>query len=79
MSEVNIDIAVKCEVCGKNVEVINAYIYSSCLTVTVKPHNCGNQRFVDFLLSEAQTSGEDRIAKWLEMKKLEYELKNNIV
>lgn len=79
MSKVNIDLAVKCKVCGDDIEVTNAYIYSSCLTVTVKPHNCGNQRFVDFLLSEAQTSGEDRIAKWLEMKKLEYELKNNIV
>lgn len=79
MSEVNIDLAVKCEVCGKDVEVNYAYINDRCLTVTVKPHNCGNQRFVDFLLSEAQTSGEDRIAKWLEMKKLEYELKNNIM
>ena len=79
MRKVNIGIAIKCKACCDDIEVTNAYIYGDSLTVTVKPHNCGNQRFVDFLLSEAQTSGEDRIAKWLEMKKLEYELKNNIV
>lgn len=79
MIRVNINLAVKCKVCGDDIEVTNANIYGGRLTVTVKPHNCGNQRFVDFLLSEAQTSGDSRLVKWLEMKKLEYELKNNIV
>lgn len=79
MMDVNIELAAKCEDCGKDVEVIYADINYRSLTVTVKPHNCGNQRFVDFLLSEAQTSGDSRLVKWLEMKKLEYELKNNIV
>lgn len=79
MSKVNIDLAVKCKVCYDDIEVTNAYIFRDRMTVMVKPHNCGNQRFVDFLLSEAQTSGDNRITKWLEMKKLEYELKNNIV
>lgn len=79
MMNVNIELAAKCEVCGKDVEVIYANINYRSLTVTVKPHICEKQRFVDFLLSEAQTSGDSRLVKWLEMKKLEYELKNNIV
>lgn len=79
MIRVNINLAVKCKVCGDDIEVTNAYIDNDHMTVKVKPHNCGNQRFVDFLLSEAQTSGDSRLVKWLEMKKLEYELKNNIV
>ena len=79
MIRVNINLAVKCKVCGYDIEVTNAYIDSDHMTVKVKPHICGNQRFVDFLLSEAQTSGDSRLVKWLEMKKLEYELKNNIV
>lgn len=79
MIRVNINLKVKCKVCGDDIEVTNTYFNGSGLTVTVKPHNCGNQRFVDFLLSEAQTSGDNRLVKWLEMKKLEYELKNNIV
>ena len=79
MSNLNIDIAVKCEVCGKDVEVVYADIDRGNITVAVNPHNCSNKRFFDFLLSEAQTSGENRVAKWLEMKNLEYELKNNIV
>lgn len=79
MVDVNIELEAKCEDCGKDVEVIYADIHYRSLTVTVKPHICGNQRFVDFLLSEAQTSGDSRLVKWLEMKKLEYELKNNIV
>lgn len=79
MMNVNIELAAKCEVCGKYVEVIYANINYRSLTVTVKPHICEKQRFVDFLLSEAQTSGDSRLVKWLEMKKLEYELKNNIV
>ena len=80
MSNFNIDfeVAVKCEVCGKAVDVVYSDIDNSPITVAVYPHNCSDIRFVDFLLSEAQTSGENRIVKWLEMKKLEYELKNNI-
>lgn len=76
---INFEVAVKCEVCGKDVEVNYADIDGNRLTVAVNPHSCSNKRFFDFLLSEAQTSGENRISKWLEMKKLEYELKNNIV
>lgn len=79
MSEVNIELTAKCEVCGKDIEVIYADIDYRSITVTVNPHSCEKQRFVDFLLSEAQTSGNSRLVKWLEMKKLEYELKNNIV
>ena len=79
MSDINIELTAKCEVCGKDIEVIYADIDYRSITVTVKPHICEKQRFVDFLLSDAQTSGDNRIAKWLEMKKLEYELKNNIV
>lgn len=79
MSFINFEVAVKCEVCGKDVEVAYADINRGNITVAVNPHDCSNKRFVDFLLSEAQTSGENRISKWLEMKNLEYELKNNIV
>lgn len=83
---VNVDLDIKvtatCAKCKKDIELNDVNFSGRNLEVSVNPHNCSifdTGGFYNYIKKEAEASGEDRIVKWLEMKKLEYELKNNIV
>lgn len=77
----DISVTATCAKCKKDIELNNVRFRGDDLEISVNPHNCSifhTDDFYSYIKKEAEASGEDRIAKWLEMKKLEYELKNNI-
>ena len=80
--DLDIQVTATCAKCKKDIELNYVNFCGRDLEVSVNPHNCSifdTGGFYNYIKKEAEASGEDRIVKWLEMKKLEYELKNNIV
>ena len=75
-----VEVTAVCEKCGENIEITDVSCSGTDIDIEVKPHYCSYKSgsMEDFFLKEAETSGEERIKKWLEMKKLEYELKHGI-
>ena len=75
-----VEVTAFCEKCGEKIEITDVSCSGTDIDLKVNPHYCSYKSgsMEDFFLKEAETSGEERIMKWLEMKKLEYELKHGI-
>lgn len=75
-----VEVTAVCEKCGEKIEITDVSCSGTEIDLEVKPHYCPYNlgSLEEFFLKEAETSGEERIKKWLEMKKLEYELKHGI-
>ncbi len=75
-----VEITATCEQCRNEIEITDVSTCETHIDIEVKPHFCPDHSgsLAGYFLKEAEISHEERILKWLEMKKLEYELKHNI-
>lgn len=75
-----VEVTAVCEKCGEKIDITDVSSSGTEIDLEVKPHYCPYNlgSLEEFFLNEAESSGEERIMKWLEMKKLEYELKHGI-